>query len=180
MKVCLVGDYAVGKTSIADRLVYNRFRTPYIPTIGTQIIKKELEVPDPRGEGTVRVDMTIWDIMGQKGVKDLLNDAYFEGARGILAVCDVTREETLKGLEYWVRAVRKVAGKIPIQILANKIDLEDQIRIREDDVSEVGRSLSSEFQLTSAKTGENVDKALRNLVAEHMSMRLHWDRTVTT
>src|SRR6058998_257115 len=98
IKVCLVGEAAVGKTSLIRRFVLDDFDDKYIQTLGTKVSKKELSLPGPAGDGKLKVDMTIWDIMGQKGFRELLKEAYFYGAKGIFAVCDVTRRVTLDDL----------------------------------------------------------------------------------
>src|SRR3972149_6589742 len=88
-KICLVGDVAVGKTSLIKRFVHDQFEDRYISTLGAKVSKKEIVI---QGNGAaVDVDMTIWDIMGEKGFRELLKEAYFHGAQGVLAVCDVTR-----------------------------------------------------------------------------------------
>src|SRR2546425_2377432 len=93
IKICLVGEAAVGKTSLIRRFVLDDFDDKYIQTLGTKVSKKELSVSQD-GEA-VKVDMTIWDIMGQKGFRELLKEAYFYGAKGVIAVTDVTRKTTL-------------------------------------------------------------------------------------
>ncbi|MFQ6128248.1 MAG: Rab family GTPase [Thermoplasmata archaeon] len=168
MKVCFIGDFAVGKTSLAERFVHNRFRSAYVPTIGTQILKKQFSTKNPGGKGTIQIDMVIWDIMGQKGFRELLNEAYFHGARAILAVCDITRRETLDNLTYWIESVYKVTGRIPIQLLGNKWDLKHQREMEEDDIASFGKKYSSGYDLTSAKTGMNVEKAFFELAERHI------------
>ncbi len=111
-KICLIGDSCVGKTSLIRRYVHNEFDDRYVSTLGARICKKEMTV-DSEG-GDVRVNMTIWDIMGEKGFRELLMDSYFDGAGGILAVCDLTREETFEGLKDWITAVRLITGDVPI------------------------------------------------------------------
>ena len=91
VKVCLVGEAAVGKTSLIRRFVLENFDDKYIQTLGTKVSKKELSAPNVDPSGDMKIDMTIWDIMGQKGFRELLKEAYFYGAKGILAVCDSTR-----------------------------------------------------------------------------------------
>src|SRR2546427_11565351 len=95
VKVCLIGEAAVGKTSLIRRLVLDNFDDKYIQTLGTKVSKKELASPSPDGTGDLKIDMTNWEIMGQKGFRQLLQQAYFYGARAILAVCDVTPRTTL-------------------------------------------------------------------------------------
>src|SRR5437870_2058230 len=97
VKICLVGEGAVGKTCLIRRFIQDQFDDRYISTLGAKVSKKEIKVDGPNGG--MDVDMTIWDIMGEKGFRELLKEAYFHGAQGVLAVCDVTRKETLDDLE---------------------------------------------------------------------------------
>lgn len=167
VKICLVGEGAVGKTCLIRRFIQDQFDDRYISTLGAKVSKKEIKVDDPNG-GT-DIDMTIWDIMGEKGFRELLKEAYFHGAQGILAVCDVTRKETLSDLDDWVAAVVKVTGNIPVEFLANKVDLRDQMAVTESDVEAAAESHGAPWLFTSAKTGENVESAfakLAQLIAE--------------
>src|SRR5438046_9103919 len=109
--------------------------------------------------------MTIWDIMGQKGFRELLKEAYFYGARGSLAVCDVKRRKTLEDLDDWIEGVYSVTGKIPIEFLGNKIDLKDQQQISEDEMMQAARAYDSPFHFTSAKAGVNGEIAFQSLAA---------------
>ena len=163
VKVCLIGEAAVGKTSLIRRFVLDNFDDKYIQTLGTKVSKKELAAPSPDGSGELKIDMTIWDIMGQKGFRELLKEAYFYGARGILAVCDVTRRKTLDDLDDWIEGVYSVTGKIPIEFLGNKVDLKDQIQISEDEMTQAARAYDSPFHFTSAKAGVNVETAFQSL-----------------
>jgi small GTP-binding protein len=163
MKICLVGEAAVGKTSLIRRFVLDDFDDKYIQTLGTKVSKKEVTIPSPAGNGELKVDMTIWDIMGQKGFRELLKEAYFYGAKGILAVCDVTRRATLDDLDDWIEGVYSVTGKIPIQFLANKWDLRDRADFKETEIKQAIRAYESPYVLTSAKTGENVESGFQSL-----------------
>ena len=165
VKVCLVGEGAVGKTALIRRFIHDQFDDRYISTLGAKVSKKELVVKNPKGDGELAVDMTIWDIMGEKGFRELLKEAYFHGAQGILAVCDVTRKDTLGELHDWIAAVHKVTGQIPIQFLANKVDLERQRVITEEDIQKVAEVHKSPFLLTSAKTGQNVEAGFHRLAS---------------
>ena len=163
VKVCLIGEAAVGKTSLIRRFVLDNFDDKYIQTLGTKVSKKELTSPSPDGSAELKIDMTIWDIMGQKGFRELLKEAYFYGARGILAVCDVTRRKTLDDLDDWIEGVYSVTGKIPIEFLGNKMDLKDQLQITEDEMVQAARAYDSPFRFTSAKAGVNVETAFQSL-----------------
>ena len=83
-KICLIGDPGVGKTSLVARFARNEFSDGYIHTIGTKVSKKELEIADPKTGQTILMSLLIWDIMGQPAFRELLRDAYFHGASGVL------------------------------------------------------------------------------------------------
>ena len=163
VKVCLVGEAAVGKTSLIRRFVLDNFDDKYIQTLGTKVSKKEMSAAAIYPSGEMKIDMTIWDIMGQKGFRALLTEAYFYGAKGILAVCDATRKKTLEDLDDWIEGVYSVTGKIPIEFLANKIDLQGELQVTEDDLIQAARAYDSPFHFTSAKTGINVELAFQSL-----------------
>src|SRR3989337_1791839 len=164
-KICLVGEKAVGKTSLIRRYVLNMFDDHYITTIGTKVSKKEVRVFRPEQDLLVDVAMTIWDIMGEKGFRELLKDAYFYGANGILAVADLTRKRTLDDLDDWIDGVEQVVGKVPILIAVNKSDLVSDAQFTEKDVEQVAKAFESVYLMTSAKTGEHVEEAFRRLGA---------------
>ena len=77
-KVCLVGDNNVGKTSLIRRFVLDSFDDKYTSTIGTKVTKKEVNVKRDNGR-EVSLSMLVWDIMGQKGFRELLRESYFYG-----------------------------------------------------------------------------------------------------
>ncbi len=172
-KICLVGDKSVGKTSLICRYVMNMFDEQYVTTIGTRVSKKEVHVLMPERDLLIDVDMTIWDIMGEKGFRELLKEAYFYGANGILAVADMTRRRTLDGLDDWIDGVEEVVGKVPILLAVNKMDLTSRAQFGERDVAQVAKAYDSEFVLTSAKNGDNVEEAFRRLAALVATHQLH-------
>ncbi len=161
-KVCLVGDAAVGKTSLIRRFVYNDFDDKYLLTLGTRISKKTLEIRDDRGRD-FGVNLIVWDIMGQKGFRELLRDAYFYGAKGILAVCDVTRRDTLESLHGWLNDVNAVTGKVPMIFLGNKFDLKERVQVSTVELGRVAQGYGAPWFNTSAKTGDNVEEAFAKL-----------------
>jgi len=172
MKICLVGEAAVGKTSLIRRFVLDDFDDKYIQTLGTKVSKKELSMPSPNGGYDLKIDMTIWDIMGQKGFRELLKEAYFYGAKGIIAVCDITRKSTLDDLDDWIEGVYSVTGKVPIQFLANKIDMKEKGEFAEAEIQQATRAYDSPFSFTSAKTGENVESGFQSLAERVAKERL--------
>ena len=161
-KVCLVGEQRVGKTSLIRRCVLNEFDDRYITTLGVKTSKKELVLDFP-GKGQMEVHLAIWDFMGQEGFRDLLKDAYFIGARGILAVADVTRRPTLEALGPWIETVRTIAGSVPLVLAMNKSDLTDQAAYSDEEVARFAATHGAPSFRTSAKTGANVEAAFARL-----------------
>ena len=164
-KLCLVGEPAVGKTCLIRKYVFNEFSDSYICSFGVKVTKKKMSIQHPKTKEPVDVELMIWDIMGQKGFRRLLQEAYFLGAQGILAVCDNTREDTLSELEGWIEGIQRVTEEIPTVFLGNKYDLVDLQQIGLNEIKSFASGYESPgAYLSSAKTGFNVDLAF-NIVS---------------
>jgi len=155
-KICLIGDPAVGKTSLIRKYVTDVFDDKYIGTLGTKVTKKRVLIEEPE----VNYDLTlaIWDILGQKEFQRIQNMAY-RGAKGVFLVCDLTRKDTLDNLNEWSDAIKQVTSEIPVIILANKCDL-DNPAFGEEEIRVISKKLNdAPYIITSAKNGDNVDDA---------------------
>ncbi len=161
-KVCLIGERAVGKTSLIRRFVLDVYDDRYVATIGTKISKRSVPVRLADG-GIASVDMTIWDIMGAQEFRELLRDAYFFGTQGLVAVADLTRASTLSELARWVDGATRVAGEVPVLVAANKSDLEADAQVDPGRVEDFAARVGGSYLLTSAKTGRNVEETFRRL-----------------
>lgn len=168
-KVVLLGDSQVGKTSLIRRFVDRSFHEDYQKTLGAVISKHTEPMTTPEGE-VVEVSLIIWDIMGQKGLRDLLREAYLNEARGALAVFDVTRRETLEGLQEWIDGTRAHDAKIPVMVLGNKNDLVDRRAVTEEEARSFCLSQGLQYLPTSAKTGFNVEEAFHRLTKEILKL----------
>ena len=164
LKICLVGDVGVGKTSLIRRYVLDVFDDKYIATIGTKVTKREIVVNDSKSGAPPKIVLLIWDIMGQPSFREVLREAYFYGVEGALAVCDVTSKESLGELRYWIKAMSATTGKVPIVFLGNKCDLREETRIPYQDLEVFAKKHESPALLTSAKTGYNVEQSFTTLV----------------
>jgi len=160
-KVCLAGDPGVGKTSLVRRFVSNTFEDRYVQTLGTRVSSRQFEVDDPeRPSATVSVGVSVWDVMGDPGFRELLKEAYFSKMGALMLVADGTRLETVYLLPEWYEAVRSVSGDVPTVMLVNKADLAAVPRI-EDAAADVCEPLGCRWLVTSAKDGANVEQAFR-------------------
>ncbi len=162
-KVCLVGEGAVGKTSLIRRFVLDQFSDDYIVTLGAKVTKKEVEISLPENGLRARVELLIWDVMGQPKFRELLEDVYFQGALGILAVADLTRRETLDALLEWIDRVDRVTSHAPVVLAVNKSDRKAEAQFGDAEMMRWAHAFEGEFLPTSAKTGENVEEAFGRL-----------------
>ncbi len=169
LKICLSGEEAVGKTSLVRRFVDDVFDDKHLATLGAKVTKKELQMKTPDSGDLMRAILGVWDILGQRGSGEFLRDSYFRGARGLLAVCDVTRPLTLAQLEGWRQAAVETAGHIPTHVVANKVDLVEDRKLGEDEIRAFCRRWDLPYLLTSAKTGVGVEEAFRRLTSQILS-----------
>ncbi|MFQ5979157.1 MAG: GTP-binding protein [Candidatus Heimdallarchaeota archaeon] len=168
-KITLLGDAAVGKTSLRNRFMGKSFSSRYLMTMGADISSKVVEI-----DGT-SVKYQIWDLAGQARFS-AVRSMYYQGAIGGVLVFDVTRKETYNEASAWVQELWNNSGKgiVPLILLGNKIDLRGSSP--EGITSQDGQALSialtqacSEqgieipYLETSAKTGENVEQAFELL-----------------
>ena len=158
-KVCLLGDGAVGKTSLIRKYVYDDFDDKYLMTIGTKITKKTMKVGL---DEEINLTIMISDIVGQVEF-ERIHKQYYRGSKGGLFVCDLTRKDTLERVEWWLDSFRDVAGDVPVILLGNKLDLKEQHEITFEDMAKFAKKFNCPYYLTSAKTGENVERAFQNM-----------------
>lgn len=160
-KIVLLGDSAVGKTSLIRRFVMDKFDDKYITTIGTKVTKKEMTLD----KDDTKIDLTlmVWDVLGQQGYTSIQARSY-RGADGVLFVCDLTRPDSLENIEtYWLAELNKVAENVPAVLVGNKVDLEEERQITDEMVATFAGNLDCPHFISSAKTGENVERLFMKL-----------------
>ncbi|MCK4286225.1 MAG: GTP-binding protein [Candidatus Lokiarchaeota archaeon] len=156
LKITLLGEKNVGKTSLVYRYIENKFRESYKATLGVNLLKKDMEV-----DGN-SVSAQIWDLGGQDSFKSL-RKLYLEGANGALVMFDLTERKTFEKLNEWVESFKEARGEQPIVLIGNKSDLENQRKITDMEASNYAKENNMELMLTSAKTGQNVEEAFIKL-----------------
>ena len=161
-KICLLGDAAVGKTSLIQRYVMDKFDDKYVVTLGTKVTMKDMVIEKPGEDEIVNLTLMIWDILGQREFKRL-QASFYKGSNGTIVVADLTRKETLDNIHDWILALFNTAGKVPVLLLINKSDLSEQAAFTEDDIKKIAERYNTSYLFTSAKTGENVENAFLNM-----------------
>ncbi|MBX3013492.1 MAG: GTP-binding protein [Caldilineaceae bacterium] len=159
-KICLLGDFAVGKTSLVRRFVHNRFDDHYLSTIGVKVSRKTVMVP-VQGE-VIELTLMVWDLAGSQEFSPVTT-SYLRGAAGAILVCDLTRADTLGNLARYATEIRKVCGPVSLLVAANKMDLVEQHRVTSEQVATAATQLQATHFLTSAKVGDEVDMMFRHL-----------------
>ncbi|MHA1382867.1 MAG: Rab family GTPase [Candidatus Helarchaeota archaeon] len=158
LKIILIGDHAVGKTSLLNKYIDQKFSLDYKPTLGYNILKKEFQLSDK-----VSAVMNFWDLAGQEMFKTL-QETFFEASNGVMIVYDVTRPETYKNLLNWYNdyQTKGTNKEAPGIIIGNKTDLEKKVS------TEQGKKIADEigyhFIETSALTDQNVNEAFEYLL----------------
>lgn len=158
-KILLLGDVGVGKTSTMRRFVSATFKENYKPTLGAEILIKEVTFDNKT------ILLQIWDLAGAYNFKNIRPN-FYKKTDGAFLICDLTRADTLNDLENWKGEVNKSIHYDPIYlIIGNKSDLGNVRIITKDMLNETQKQLRSlGFIETSAKTGENVEKAFEMLI----------------
>ena len=157
-KVCMVGVFGTGKTSLVQQFIYSKFSEKYHSTVGVKIDRKQVTV------GDTEVNLLLWDLAGQDRFQGV-QASYLRGSAGIFYVVDGTRRATLDELGGLQELVRGAVGDVPGVIAINKADLEDQWQLGQGDFDGLfgpGRHVLK----TSAKTGAGVNEAFLWLAAQ--------------
>jgi small GTP-binding protein len=159
-KVCLLGDFAVGKTSLGRRFVYDLFEDKYLSAIGVKVSRKVVAVP--RDDTMIELTIMLWDLADSKEF-DSVRVSYLRGTSGAVAVCDITRPSTIAGLYKYSRDLRAINPGAHLILAVNKADLADPRAMTAAQIEALALDIQAPFYLTSAKTGENVDDVFRHL-----------------
>ncbi len=156
-KICMLGDFGVGKTSLVSRYVRNTFSEKYLTTVGVKVDSKMVEVE------AQQIKLVLWDIAG-KNALDSLNQTYIRGASGLILVADGTREPTLRAALYLLMQARSLLQDPAAVLLVNKLDLVEQWEIPPATIAQLRTSIPV-FE-TSARSGEGIEAAFAHLAKQ--------------
>jgi len=157
LKIPIMGEAGVGKTSLANVLSGNHFPEEYRSTIGVDIFVRTFQ----RGNAIYRIQF--WDLAGQRRFS-FLRRIFYRGAHGAIFMFDITRRETFKDLEGWIEDFLSVYPRTPIIVVGNKVDMANKRQV----LAREGASLADRFGTiyieTSVKLGLNVIKVFEKLL----------------
>jgi small GTP-binding protein len=148
-KLCMLGDFGVGKTSLVSRFVHSTFSEKYLTTIGVKVDSKEVALA-----GRTPCKLVIWDIAGRSQL-DALNMTYLRGASALLLVADGTRERSLHAALNLLMQSRTLLPDAAVVLAVNKLDLVEQWEVAPAALAELRRTLP--VHETSARSGEGVE-----------------------
>jgi small GTP-binding protein len=154
-KLCMLGDFGVGKTSLVARFVRSTFSEKYLTTVGVKVDSKEIALP-----GRVPCKLVIWDIAGRSNL-DALNMTYLRGASALLLVADGTRERSLHAALNLLMQSRTLLPEAVAVLALNKLDLVEQWEVAPASLVELRRTLP--VHETSARSGEGVEAAFADI-----------------
>ena len=161
-KICLLGDFNAGKTSLIRRFVENKFSDQYLSTVGVKISRKSIEV---KIESKIhQINLIIWDLEGNTKFKSITPN-YLKGASGSIIVADLTRTNTLNNLSQHIELFSSINPQGNIAIALNKADLvpEEKLKKLVENYSYQDNSRILSAHVTSAKTGSNVAEIFEEL-----------------
>ncbi|MGD8991335.1 MAG: Rab family GTPase [Desulfobacterales bacterium] len=162
-KICLIGSFAVGKTSLIQRYVYDRFDEKYLTTIGVKISQKALPpIAGPKGGEMIQHTFLIWDIAGLEKFDSVVAN-YFRGAAGALIVADLTRQETIERISHLYDRFCAICPDASVIVLGNKLDIFKEDKQTLSALKAKAAEFKTELVLTSAKTGKGVEQAFKRL-----------------
>jgi small GTP-binding protein len=154
-KICMVGAFATGKTSLVSRFVFSLFSEKYLTTVGVKIDKKALNVEERN------VNLILWDLYGEDEFQKI-RLSYLRGSSGYLLVVDGTRRSTLEKAYSLQTRVEETIGKIPFVLVLNKWDLTDEWEIENTEIDEIAQKGWTVMK-TSAKSGLGVEDVFQTL-----------------
>ncbi|MFX0003438.1 MAG: Rab family GTPase [Candidatus Hodarchaeota archaeon] len=164
-KVCVFGDKLVGKTTLINRYLTNKFHENILATLGAAIHIKVLEV-----EGG-KVTLQVWDFGGENKFKFLIS-SYAQGSSGGIFVFDLTNYQSMINIIDWIPEFRKISSNIPLIMVGSKLDLEEERTCtREEAIDLMQLHGLNGYMECSSKTGVNVESIFKILLKEILNHR---------
>ncbi len=162
-KICIVGDYRVGKTTLLNQYLEKRFTPNVAATIGSNFYVKRIKIPNVKK----LITLQIWDLAGQEHFKWVRHE-FYKGAKGIVYVFDLTNKKTFENLTNWKDEIEKVIERFSSILVGNKLDLintENRVIDKEESDNLKQFLTACGYFETSAKSGTGIDEFFLKLIS---------------
>ena len=158
IKILIIGDSTVGKTNFVYKFSEDKFSENYFATTGIELKTSSIQIDGKS------IKIQLWDTAGQEKYRAMTKNLYLK-SQGIIILFDITNETSFINLKNWMSQIKESCGEdIPILLVGNKIDLEDNRVINKERAMEYANNENIEYIEVSSKTGENINKALTSLL----------------
>ena len=158
-KIITLGDSKVGKTCLIGKFIDNKFAQNYLSTIGFDIRQKKIKLDNGK-----EIKVVLYDTAGQEKFRSL-STSYIKKAQGVLLIYDITDPDSFAHISSWVDDINsKCKEKIPVVLIGNKSDLEQNRKVKAEDGKALGEKYGYNFYETSCKNGNNVNKSFKDIV----------------
>ena len=162
LKIMVLGESMVGKTSLITRYTNDKFGGRYLCTVGIDFQKKKIE------KNNKKVLLQIWDTAGQERFRNVTKN-YFQTSQGFVLAYDINNKESFEKVQYWIEEIKSNSEEnIKCILIGTKCDL-DKREVSEEEGKELGDKYGYQFLETSAKENININETFENLVSEIMS-----------
>lgn len=157
VKVLIIGDYAVGKSNIIFRFIENNFNETHMTTTGYDYKEKILTLENKR-----TIKLQVWDTAGQERYR-ALNKNLFLKVQGIILIYSITERSTFENVEEWVNSIKSISEKIPILLIGNKCDLEDERQVQKQEGIDLSQRMNVNFFEVSAKNNIRIEEIFQDI-----------------
>ena len=174
-KIIIIGDAAVGKSSLTLNAVHNKFLDCYTPTIGFEFSTLNIRVNDKY------IKLQIWDTCGQEAYRSLINSFYRNSSLAMI-VYAINDEKSYKNIEVWLNEIRTIVGlEAKVYLIGNKSDLENDRRVKREDAEKFSEEHDFDYFIeTSAKNGDNTKNVFIQAAIDLYKKNLDYERSKNT
>ena len=157
VKLLLLGDSSVGKTSIIIKYISNKFMDTNIATLGVDYMDKTVDY------NNLKVFLQIWDTSGEEKYRSITK-SYYKNAEGLLVIFDITNEESFNHVKNWINEAKDNNSDIKIILIGNKLDFENERKVAQERALKFAENNSLQYFETSAKNGKNIHKSFKAMI----------------
>ena len=157
LKLLLLGDSSVGKTSILLKYISNKFDDSSISTVGVDYMDKIIDY------NKFKIKLQIWDTSGEEKFRTITKN-FYRNADGLLVVFDLTKKESYDHIKSWINEAKENNDKLKTILIGNKLDLKDERIVAIDVAKQFAEKNNLKYIETSAKDGTNINESFQAII----------------